>query len=127
MKRQKCCKGLHDLTPGNVWTRPSDGRRYCRLCKDIARRKRELGLHEQFRTVIWPLCDAGIHPMQPSNRRNYKGNTVCLACTQDTPETHATNDDYGFPIYWIDDRGRTNRLTWSKFCKIAGIENKKEK
>lgn len=38
-KLETCKKGLHDMTPDNVWTRPSDGRRYCRECRKVSRAK----------------------------------------------------------------------------------------
>lgn len=41
-QREQCVKGKHDMTPENVWIRPSDGHRYCRACKTESRKTTRL-------------------------------------------------------------------------------------
>lgn len=36
-----CRAFLHAMTPDNVWTRPSDGARYCRACMQVHREARK--------------------------------------------------------------------------------------
>jgi len=36
-----CKRGLHELTEANVWIRPNDGRRYCRICRKVTRKLRK--------------------------------------------------------------------------------------
>jgi hypothetical protein len=48
-----CQSGKHDMTPDNVWIRPSDGTRYCRACKSQSRRIRRV-LNEVLKTVDEP-------------------------------------------------------------------------
>jgi len=85
-KRDVCIKGLHNMTPENVWTRPSDGRRYCRACKAASRAAR------QFKRRLQPCPSVPTEALQ----------ILYAAHEWADNETMMLNDKTGCPISWAD-------------------------
>jgi hypothetical protein len=89
VQRDVCVKGLHHMSPDNVWTRPSDGSRYCRACKQVSRK-------------------AARPPKQPAIMQRPVDVPVealdILYMAQDWAdnETALFNDRTGQPISWAD-------------------------
>lgn len=74
-QREKCKRG-HVLTGDNVWTRPSDGKRYCRTCQRASRGYQRNNLKGQAK-----MCRRGLHERNPQNTLiDPQGRKHCQAC-----------------------------------------------
>jgi hypothetical protein len=78
-RRETCKRGLHAMTPENVWVRPSDGRHYCRACQKETPSYKRNNLKSQS-----DMCRRGLHPRAPENTFITRdGRKYCLSCVWD--------------------------------------------
>lgn len=107
--KDKCLKGLHDLTDSNVWIRPTDGRRYCKECQKDSRRSWYNSLDKNTGK---PFCENQLHAMVVENIRGRYKYRQCLQCLEDSDELY--DSELGAPL--LNSNG--DRFKWGVLTEI---------